>query len=117
MKKIICLSVTLLITHGTALSMMHTKKLMKNASRVQLNRRTLHDRLHDDVKDAAHLRDASAPNNLMNVNDREHIRQAYINSIYKVAQIEAMCKIYAAPNLEDWERSELLSQVPYVVKE
>jgi hypothetical protein len=40
MKKYGYLVVALLVIHGTVLSMMHTRKIMKNVSRLQLQRRT-----------------------------------------------------------------------------
>jgi hypothetical protein len=107
----------LLVAHGTALSMMHTKKIIKNASRFQLNKRALSTGLSDDVKDAAFLRNVSAPSDLMDAHNKELIRRAYIRSIYQVARVEAMCKIYGDTNLSQHQKIEILSQVPYVVKE
>lgn len=104
MKKTICLSVILSLTHGTALSMMHTRKIVKGTSRLQVQKRMCSENM-------------SAPSSLMNANDKWAIRRAYIDCIYKVAQIEAMCNIAANPNLDHFQKRALRDQVPYVVKE
>lgn len=133
------LLILLLLTQGTVLSMMHTKR---GVLRLKLNRKVLYGTmLKDDIRDAAFLRNQSLedvkillrnienkiekqnqllqnlPNNLMTKDDVYCIRQAYIGSIYKVARIEAMCKIYATPNLEARERDILLNEVPRIVRE
>ena len=54
---------------------------------------------------------------LMDMHDKTRIRDAYIDSIYKVAQIEAMCKIYAMSNSLYLNREYLLYQVRDIVKE
>ena len=56
-------------------------------------------------------------NDSMTIQDRNRIAQARVSSIYKVAQIEAMCKIYTTPNLDYNVRKHLLERVPYIVKE
>lgn len=107
----------LLVSHGITLSMMHTKKIMKDVSRKQLNRRALYTGLQDDVKDAAHLRNVSTPSNLMDKWDKQLIREAYIDAIYKEAQMRTMCEIAAHPNLDHFQKRALRDQVPHVVKE
>jgi hypothetical protein len=141
MKKISCLVVTLMVTHGTVLSMLHTKKIMKNASRLQLQRRTMSGTGLKEFEDVGLLKNQSLEDMkkslrdmeiklakydqlpqirqepLLDVNDKWAIRQAYIDSIYKVAQIEAMGKIYAMSDLDKYQRQELLDKVEDVVKE
>jgi hypothetical protein len=154
MKKYGCLVVVLLVTHGTVLSMLHTKKIMSGVSRLKLNRRAFYDLAFDGkVKDSSsktglqHLEDAAVLRNqsledikkelrdiksklakcdqlpqirqepLLDVNDKWAIRQAHIDSIYKVAQIEAMCKILVMPNLKRLDRDDLLDEVKRIVHE
>jgi hypothetical protein len=114
----LCALILLLVAHGTALSMMHTRKIVKNTSRLQLQKRVCSEGgLIDHVGDAAFLRKATVSDNWMNEKDRELIRKAHIDSIYKVAQVEAMCKITANQNLDHFQKMFLRDQVPYIVKE
>jgi|SRR5579862_3023365 hypothetical protein len=132
MKKYGSLVVMLMITQGTVLSMLHTKKIMKSASRLQLQKRALVERgtglkdiedmkkLLSDVKSKVAKYDQLSQirqEPLLDANDKWYIRKAYIDSIYKIARIEAMGKIYAMPNLDMYQRRELLDKVQYVVKE
>ena len=118
MKKIICLSVILLVTHGTVLSMMHTRKVMKSVSRIQLQKRTHSEGgLIDHVGDAAFLRTASAPSNLMNRDDISMIRETYRESIRQIARIEAMGKIYVMPGLNMHQQKELLEEADKILTE
>src|SRR5579862_6378820 len=106
-KKISCLVVALMVTHGAVLSMLHTKKIMKNASRLQLQRRTMSGTGLKEFEDVGLLKNQSLEDikkslrdmeiklakydqlpqirqePLLDVNDKWAIRQAYIDSIYK----------------------------------
>ena len=117
MKKIICLLTILLVTHGTALSMMHTKKFMQKTSRIQLQKRVYSEGgLIDHVGDAAYLRNVSVPSDLMSRDDRFAIRETYRESIRRIARIEAIGKIYAMP-LDRYQREQLLREADKIVQE
>ncbi len=118
MKKISCLAVMLLVTHGAAVSMMHTKKIMKSVSRFQLQKRVYSEGgLIDHVGDAAFLRNVRVPSNLMNRDDISMIRETYRESIRQIARIEAMGKIYVMPGLNMHQRKELLEEADKILIE
>jgi hypothetical protein len=100
----LCALILLLAAHGITLSMMHTKKIMKSTSRLQLQKRVCSE-------------NARTSNSLMSSHDRFLIREAYIDSIYKVAQFEAMCKIHTNSNLDIYTKKELLNLVPRIIHE
>ena len=143
MKKIGCLVMTLMVTHGTALSMMHTRKIMKSASRLQLQRRTLVERGTGlkDFEDVGLSKNQSLEDMnkllrdmeiklakydqlpqirqepLLDANDKWAIRRAYIDSIYKLARFEARCKIHTMYHLSIYQREDLLREADKIVKE
>ncbi len=116
MKKFGCLVVILLITQGTVLSMMHGRKIIHRTSRLKLNRSYIELEKQQN-KFVQNLQASSTDFSAMDVHSRARIRDAYIASIYKVAQIEAMCKIYSTSNLDAKERQALLDKVAYIVRE
>jgi nitrogenase subunit NifH len=116
MKKVICLSVVLVMTHGTALSMVRANNI-KKALHLQSNKRVMCTGLKDDIRDAASIRSANMTDNLMDSYDRNRICNAHIKSIYQVARIEAMCKIQADPNLSWQQKRDLVALVPTIVRE
>jgi len=132
MKKYGSLVVMLMITQGTVLSMLHTKKIVKNTSRLQLQKRAfgacgtgLKDiedmkKLLSDVKSKVAKYDQLSQirqEPLLDADDKWYIRRAHIDCIYKIARIEAMGKIYAMPNLTYEQRNKLLGDVKYVIQE
>lgn len=115
MKKFGCLVVMLLVTYGTTLSMMLGRKTIHRTSRLKLDRNyiELEKQQNKLIQNLQSSMDFSSTDPYFGV----HIRYAYKDAIYKVAQIEAMCKIYSAPNLSMNERKALLDRVPYIVRE
>ena len=106
MRKFGCLVVMLLATQGAVFGMMHTKRIVNGASRLQLHGRALCGK-----------ESKAGSSSLMDATDRYYIRQAYISSIYKVAQIEATCKVHANSDLNPEQKKAILHIIPYIVKE
>jgi hypothetical protein len=84
MKKTSCLVVALIVAHGTALSMLHTKKIMNGASRLQLQKRTMSGTGLKDFDDVTFLRNMSFEKSLRNIENKLAEHNQLLQNLQKI---------------------------------